>query len=97
MGISRLPCLISVADIAVMDAVRIKITSRCQFSCHFCHQEGAPGTQDIAPDKEFMLLMSRLKDELQLKEAHLTGGEPTVADCASTYLHKSVPAWKRVV
>lgn len=65
-------------------SIRLKITQKCPWDCLFCHEEGGWGIDDMRWDESMQKNISILKEELKLKEAHLTGGEPT----ASKYIEE---------
>jgi cyclic pyranopterin phosphate synthase len=60
------------------ESIRVKLTTRCQWSCHFCHMEGNPRSQLISGPDELLPALDALRDRLGFREVHLTGGEPTL-------------------
>lgn len=56
--------------------VRLKVTSRCNFDCTYCHEEGGQSS-DIHADDKFRYFISELA-ALGVKKIQLTGGEPTL-------------------
>lgn len=60
-------------------SIRVKITSRCQYRCKFCHQEGYFNSNDVGT-KELLRAVKILREELGLYRLHFTGGEPTLLD-----------------
>jgi cyclic pyranopterin phosphate synthase len=73
------PCI----EIVPPSSVRFKVTDRCPWNCWFCHNEGTGERDptkvlDVRWDSETKEVITRLKEVLQLKEIHLTGGEPMI-------------------
>jgi len=60
-------------------SIRLKITEKCPWECKFCHEEGGWGIDDVKWEDKFVEKISNLKDALNIKEVHLTGGEPTAS------------------
>jgi molybdenum cofactor biosynthesis enzyme MoaA len=58
-------------------SIRVKLNTRCQLRCKFCHQEGCTETSDVDP-KELVEAIKILKRELGFYRIHFTGGEPTL-------------------
>jgi len=58
-------------------SIRLKVTEKCPWECRFCHREGGWGIDDVRWDEAMQKNIKILKDSLELKEVHLTGGEPT--------------------
>jgi cyclic pyranopterin phosphate synthase len=59
------------------DTLRVKVTNNCSFTCSFCHHEGSIKSRSLALNKGLIHGLKRLHTELNLTQAHLTGGEPT--------------------
>jgi cyclic pyranopterin phosphate synthase len=57
-------------------SLRVKLTTKCQLKCRFCHQEGYANTKDIDGD-ELIKILKILKKQLGFSRVHFTGGEPT--------------------
>ncbi|MEK7203441.1 MAG: radical SAM protein, partial [Patescibacteria group bacterium] len=58
-------------------SIRIKLNTRCQYNCRFCHQEGDAKTSEIKTD-ELLKALKLLKKGLGFYRLHFTGGEPTL-------------------
>lgn len=58
-------------------SIRVKLNTRCQFKCKFCHQEGSVGAKDI-DSKELLKALKSLKKHINFSRIHFTGGEPTL-------------------
>ena len=58
--------------------VRLKLTSRCQWSCHFCHMEGLAGSPELQWSDSVGDEIIRLMNDMGRSKVHLTGGEPTI-------------------
>ena len=66
----------SILEVKDNRSVRLKVTDKCPLSCCFCHAEGG-SIEDIQWNDEFAESLCKLNEKLDLKEVHLTGGEPT--------------------
>lgn len=60
------------------DDVRIKLNTICNWSCLFCHQEGNHDTDNLRWSTELETTLTSFRDDLLVKEVHLTGGEPSL-------------------
>ncbi|WP_039934587.1 radical SAM protein [Leptospira inadai] len=79
------------------EVLRVSVTSSCGFGCVYCAPGGGeneiPGRQYkptaifLSPET-FRIKLNTLRDQLEIKEVHLTGGEPTN--------HKGLPDLIRV-
>lgn len=78
MIIENVPCQARHTKWFPNDSIRLKVTNRCPFSCHFCHHEGSRESGDLTIDAAVGRTLTELRDRLGLTQAHLTGGEPTV-------------------
>lgn len=58
-------------------SVRVKLTSRCQYQCKFCHQEGNAQTVEV-DHNELLEALHILKENFCFYRVHFTGGEPTL-------------------
>lgn len=72
----------SSVDISPLRSIRIKVTDRCSWNCYWCHNEGSGKRDpkkvgDMIWNEELSNALSRFREELSIKELHLTGGEPT--------------------
>lgn len=84
MILDNIPCETSVAMIRNDQTLRLKVTSNCPWSCHFCHKEGNEDSNDIILNENFFCCMDKLRKELKYPDVHLTGGEPTIyKNCAN--------------
>lgn len=72
-------CGFQFEEVAVPDRnVRLKLTSRCQWSCSFCHMEGMHGSPTLCWSEERGAEILTLMSEMRRAKVHLTGGEPTL-------------------
>lgn len=78
MILDQIQCNASDVIVDTISSVRIKVTDRCSFKCFFCHHEGSINTNDLELDYSLRHSLERLRVELRITEAHLTGGEPTI-------------------
>lgn len=67
--------------------LRVSVTERCNFGCHYCHNEGqgsrvappsAPHGDEMTPDEIERLV--RIASEFGVNRVKVTGGEPLVRD-----------------
>lgn len=58
--------------------LRLKLTSKCQWSCKFCHMEGNHGSNELILDNNTFDQINGLCRSLRRDKIHLTGGEPTL-------------------
>lgn len=58
--------------------VRLKLTSKCQWSCHFCHMEGLAGSPELKWSGYVGEQILNLMQSMGRTKVHLTGGEPTI-------------------
>jgi len=69
-------------------SVRVKLNTRCQFKCKFCHQEGSMSAKDINKE-EFIEALRVLRKDLMFYRIHFTGGEPTLYNEFESLLKKT--------
>ncbi|MBZ0181544.1 MAG: radical SAM protein [Melioribacteraceae bacterium] len=58
--------------------LRLKLTSKCQWSCRFCHMEGNHGSKELLFEQNTFDQINELCRSLRRDKIHLTGGEPTL-------------------
>lgn len=58
--------------------IRLKLTSKCQWSCRFCHMEGNHNSENMNLDSDTLNKLNRFCRDLNRDKIHLTGGEPTL-------------------
>lgn len=66
------------STIAAMSCLRIKLLSKCQWNCKFCHQEGNTAGEMMAMDGKYKNAIKQFVELLGITEVHFTGGEPTL-------------------
>ena len=59
------------------NSIRLKVTSRCELHCNFCHKEGGSSIEDLCWDRKLQEAILALKQSMNIDEIHFTGGEPT--------------------
>lgn len=73
--------------------IRLKLTSRCQWSCHFCHMEGLAGSPELKWSESAGKQILDLMYSMGRTKVHLTGGEPTtygqISEVASFFKQNS--------
>ncbi len=60
------------------ETLRISVTSACNFSCYFCHREGAPTLARDRLGPEDLGIIAEAARRLGARSFKLTGGEPLV-------------------
>lgn len=58
-------------------SIRVKVTDKCPWECSFCHAEGGDGILDMDWNEKFQENIELLKEKMDIREIHYTGGEPT--------------------
>ncbi|WP_040506166.1 GTP 3',8-cyclase MoaA [Leptospira wolbachii] len=72
------------ANTRKFEVLRVSILSHCSFACVYCAPKNKPDLTNFYPKIHYLspeLLESKIKtltSHIQLKEVHLTGGEPTL-------------------
>ncbi|MBM9589912.1 radical SAM protein [Leptospira sp. 201903075] len=72
------------ANTRKFEVLRVSILSHCSFACVYCAPKNKPDLPNFYPKIHYLnpeLLESKIKlltSHIQLKEVHLTGGEPTL-------------------
>ncbi|TGL40343.1 radical SAM protein [Leptospira perdikensis] len=72
------------ANTRKFEVLRVSILSHCSFACVYCAPKNKPDRTDFYPKIHYLnpeLLESKIRlltSHIQLKEVHLTGGEPTL-------------------
>ncbi|TGM78182.1 radical SAM protein [Leptospira mtsangambouensis] len=71
-------------DTRKFEVLRVSILSHCSFACVYCAPKNKPNPNILYPKIHYLtpeLLESKieiLKEHIEIKEVHLTGGEPTL-------------------
>lgn len=60
-----------------LEGIRVKVCSKCQQNCYYCHKEGFSDSNEIDLG-ETLCALSYLRKELGLTNLKITGGEPTL-------------------
>lgn len=58
--------------------IRLKLNSRCNWDCKFCHREGSQFAGDLAWTSDLAEFLHFMQKEMNIRVVHLTGGEPTL-------------------
>ena len=61
----------------ISNSIRLKVTSRCELHCNFCHKEGSTSIEDLCWDRNLREAILAFKQSMNIDEIHFTGGEPT--------------------
>lgn len=74
-------------DFCLPRSIRVKLNSKCQYKCKFCHQEGNINTPEIDGD-ELIEVLKFFNKNLGIQRVHFTGGEPTLYEEFAKLLQK---------
>lgn len=67
--------------------LRIKVTSRCNYRCFFCHSEGSTEHSDLLSPDDIEFIVKTLS-KLGIKRFKITGGEPLLRKDIVDIIHR---------